>query len=494
MAFLVTAWALAVMPAAALDWPAPDRDLNLALGTRSLDVGDAESAYVYFEKARLADPKNPRVLALLIRTSLELGRLERAEAHLDTLLAESPGDGEALFYRGYIHYLRGRYREALVAFAGARGADRPVEALDFYEGACWFRLGEYERARRLFLKVIQSRPGAHPESRFYLGAIDFEHGRYQPAEEEFEAVVAAEKDSRLGRAAAELLDETRRRMAVEKPYVIEAAVGAAYDSNVVYEPETEIVGDKDGFYGFTEFDGVYYPYRSTAGHMGFGGSYRQTVHTERQDEFIRDFDLLRLAGSVDLDARVPGVKPALFASTRYEYSDVYLGADDYQNTHELLPGLTLVETDRTATMGQAAIQWKNFPEFSGRDSTYWSPSLAQVLTFNDQEGQAGVRLSFEQNESDSDFYDFRGLGVMAAVVCPIVKSWSGEAAVQWRYLDYVFHPDRRIDRRMDFDAAIRYAFNEHFFGRLDFQHARNDSLSTFSWEKNVTGLSMALAY
>ncbi|MCC6159130.1 MAG: tetratricopeptide repeat protein [Deltaproteobacteria bacterium] len=474
--------------------PESVRDFHVAMGVASFETGDFETAYAHLERARQVAARDPVVLLLHAQSAIELGRYERALDSLTTILADAPTDPDALFYVGYTHYRRGQYREAAVAFGSAQSAGCRFETLPYYQGASLYRLGDFERARFFLDVAVESSPRSAPSSLFYLGAVEYELGRYDDAADHLEAVAKSTPNTPLGRAATDLAREARRRARNEKWYDARVSAGGAYDTNVIYESDVDVSPNREGAFVFGDLGATVYPYRSPAGHVGFGGEYYQSVHANRDDARLREFDLTRLAARADLMSRLLSGSPALYGNLTYTFSNATLGGETFQNTHEADVGATLAETPATATRVRVTTQWKAFPDFTGRDATWLSPAVAQLVYFAENRGRASVEAAYEHNEADSDSYDYRGGGGAVALVTPIFAKLEGLADAQVRYLTYVFHPDERIDRRFTADVGLRWWLGDVFSVTAGYRHARNVSSRDYSWEKNVTSLFVSATF
>lgn len=470
------------------------RDFHVALGVAAFETGDFETAFAHFERARQVAPGDPDLLLLHAQSAIELGRYDRAMESLKAILDVVPNNPDALFYIGYTHYRRGQYREAAVAFGLAQSAGCRYETLPFFHGASLYRLGDFERARFFLDVAVESAPQTLPASRFYLGAALYELGRYDDASDHLELVAKSVPDTPLGRAAADLAREAGRRSRTEKWYDARVSAGAAYDTNVIYESDVDVSPDRDGAFVFGDLGAVVYPFRSPAGHVGLGGEYYQSVHTNRDDRRLKDFDLTRVAATADLMSRFVTGSPSLHGNLTYTFSNATLGGETFQNTHEVDAGATLAQTPMTATRAHVTTQWKEFPDFTGRDATWLSPAIGQLVYFADQRGRASIEAAYEHNEADSDSYDYRGGGGAIALVTPIIAELEGLADAQGRYLTYVFHPDERIDRRFSADLGLRWWFGDVFSVTAGYRHARNISSPDYSWEKNVTSLFVSAVF
>ncbi|MCB9477694.1 MAG: tetratricopeptide repeat protein [Deltaproteobacteria bacterium] len=472
--------------------PVQNRDLGFTQGIKAFEAGEYDIAFSRFQQAHLVDPENPEVLIYLVRSAIELRRYDRASTALKEL-AEIEDSADVQFYVAYIAYQEGRYREAVNGFQRAETMGSEIPTIPFFLGASLFRVADFDRARPLLEKSVRDLPETHPNSRFYLGATYLQQEEYTRAMRELRAVVDAEGDSRLGRTAANLLRQAERGNERTKWWEVSFELGSAYDSNVLYEPETDVVSGEEASYGFGSFEGVLYPYRTAQGHAGVGYALYQSIHFASDDDIVRDFDITRNAGSLTFMAHVLQGVPGVLTGLDYEYSDAHLGGVRYQQTHEIKPQATVIESDITATRAQVVVQDKTFPDFDGRDALYLRPTVSQLFSLYHRTINTAVELGYEQNEAESDLFDYQGVSVFVGAAIPVIGELSSILGLQGRFLDYVHHPDDRTDRRLIVDAGLKYGLTKYLSAHANYRHSRNDSNEDiFAWEKDVASLSVAL--
>lgn len=94
------------------------------------------------------------------RAFLAAGDLERAAEKVARILAAVPRRGAAHLVLGLIHYRAGRYQDALREFAKARDCELPAlpGPIAFNEGAVWFALDQYDKARASFIEAARIAP------------------------------------------------------------------------------------------------------------------------------------------------------------------------------------------------------------------------------------------------------------------------------------------------------------------------------------------------
>ncbi|MBZ0271336.1 tetratricopeptide repeat protein [bacterium] len=473
----------------------PDRDFHHTLGLMAFEQEDFERAFSYFARALRSAPDDTALLVAFAESAIHLERWDRAISALRRALRIDPVHARARFLVGLIAYRQGRYRDALDSFDGASDAGFDEPMLRFYRGASRFKIGEWESARRDLEFAVAELPETHPNSRFYLGVTYFELEDYREAVDELEIVVDTADDPALERVAARILDEAQARARRYKWWEIGVELGAAYDTNVLYEPADDIVAGEDGAYAFGMFEGTVYPWRTPDGYVGAGFHFFQSVHLADQDDAIREFDLLVNAFSLDSQVRVRHAMPEFHVGIGYEISDVFLGTDRYEVAQEIEPSATLVESARTATRASVAFRQKAFPDFDARDGVAVEPTVAQLFEPARPAGaKAAIELGYLQNSAASDLYDYYGGRLFYGMSVPLRRDLTSSGAVEFRYQDYVNHIGNRRDQRLSLDLGLRYDFVSFIYGQLMFRHARNDSLSDYRWQKNVVAVAFGAAF
>lgn len=469
-------------------------ELYMTKAVFAMNVEDDARAFAWFGKVLSVEPENVTALHLQGVTASRLGRFARAVTILKTCIALDGAPPEAHFDLGFALYSMGRYREAVVQFDIARLASVDVPSIDYYLGAALFRLREYERAVQSLEPVFDAMPEVRANAHLYSGASLYALGKYRRAQKHLEKAIELAPGSPVAQRADELLDATIRERHLAKWWDVRFKMGVAYDTNVLYEPDDYEVSDQAGFYGFTAFDGMVFPLKERAGSLGVGYSYFQSIHYDPDDEVLSDFDLNRHTGVFEGLGRIRKGYPGLYAGLDYELSYVTLGGQHYQVMHHLLPSLTLVEASNTATRASTVLQVKRFPDFQERDGLFIEPVLTQMFNFMQRRGKAAVEIGYQQNNAESNTYDYQGLRGFAGTRVPAVGGLSFLAGLQYRYLDYLNHAEKRIDRKITTDLGVEYAFLEFFTTQVGYRYARNSSLERYSWQKHVTTLSFQVEF
>ena len=471
-----------------------EADYYETLGEEAYLAGDYEHAFHYFEQAHRADSTRTWTLHRMALCANHLGQYKKAEGLLRRVISRGDARPDAHFDLGLALYFQKRFREALVQFDIAQARQVQINTLDYYRGACLFRLGQYERARELCLRAYESLPAQRVQLGYYLGASELALGNSASALAYLEeAYVQAEPGiwrERIGRLLVRAREEKRRA----RWWALSFNLGGAYDSNVFYEPEEFEVADRAGFYGYGRADIAVYPLRGEFGFAGLGYRLYQNLHLDTSEQIMDDYDLTRHGLRLEAMGRLVSGRVPVYLGGEYEWSKALLAGEDYQVTDTLYPHLTVEESRWLATRLAGTLQAKRFDRDQERDAFYSSPAIMQIFSFWDDTAGVLIEASYEHNEAESDEYDYRGFGGFVSSELPLVGNLYLLTGLRGRYLEYLNSVEKRIDRKYVVDAALRYQLLTwmQITGGYCFQN--NVSLEEYQYEKHVFMFDLGFAF
>lgn len=469
-------------------------NLYMTKAIYALNIGDDARAFSWFGKVVSIQPDNITALYLQGVCASRLGRYAQAEAILKSCISKEGAPLEAHYDLGFVLYSQGRYREAAVQFDIAYRNEMKEQALPYYLGASLFKIKEYDRAVVALEGALDTVPDVESNIRYYLGASYFALKKYRKSQINLEKCLELNPGPKVTKSASELLAAAIREKALAKWWDIRLELGMAYDTNVLFEPDELEVTDQAGFYGYSTFDVTVYPLKARYGTIGTGYSYFQSIHYDPENEVLGDFDLLRHAGRLEGQGTILRGLPGLYLGLDYELSYATLGGQHYQDQHQVFPYIDIIESRLTATRFSSTIKLKRFSDFQERDGTFYGPSITQMFNFMRNKGKSAFEVGYQQNDAESDFYDYRGVKFYGGAIIPIVSEFYGIAGAQYGYLDYLYHPERRIDRKMVGEFGLKYIPREFFAIQSRYRFARNQSLERYTWQKHVISLSFIVQF
>ncbi len=460
----------------------------------AMNIGDDTRAFSWFGKVVAIQPENVIARYLQGICASRLGRYAQAENILKACFTIEGYPLELHYDLGFVLYSQGRYREAAVQFGIAYNDKIDEPTLPYYLGASLFRTKEHSRAVVFLEEALETVPEVESNTRYYLGASYFALKRYRKAQRNLEKCLELKPGAKVTESASRLLALAIREKNLAKWWDIQLELGLGYDTNVLYEPDDLEVTDQAGFYGYSAFDAMVFPLKANFGILGAGYGYFQSIHFDPDNEVLGDFDLLRHGGRLEGQGTIIKGIPALYLGLDYELSYATLGGRHYQNQHLVLPYLDLIETRSTATKLSSVVKLKRFPDFQERDGSFFGPSITQRFNFYMNKGKSAFEVGYQHNEAESDFYDYRGVKFYAGAIVPIVGRLYGTGGAQYIYLDYMNHPESRIDRKMTGELGLKVIPVEFFSIQLKYKFVRNQSLERYTWQKHVTTMSFGVHF
>ena len=457
--------------------------------------GDYARAFRFFELAYATDPERTDNLHRQALCAGHLGQWGKAEALLRDVLSKSEARPEAHFDFGLALYMQGQYRDALNALdrAAELGVDLPT--LDYYRGAAYFRLGEFEQALAPLSSASRALPQRNAHLGYYLGGTDLALGDYEAAIENLQRAYERTEPGAFRDLIGRLLMEAEEKRRRQRWFEIRFDLGGAYDSNVFYEPEEFEIADREGFLGYTDLDIALYPYRRDWASIGVGYRFYQSLHVDTtKEQLLSDFNLTSHMPRLEAMLRiVPGRVP-VYLGGAYERSRHFLAGEHYQDANVYTPYFTISETHWTATQLGARLETNRFKKFNERDAFYAAPAIAQLFAYAKGTGRLFVEASYEHNDADAEQYTYRGIGGYVATDFTLVGPLDVLAGWRYRYLDYTQSEEGRIDRKMVIDAALRVHATRWLAFGTGYRFQNNVSLDPFSYEKHVYYLETNIAF
>jgi tetratricopeptide (TPR) repeat protein len=408
--------------------------------------------------------------------------------------ASASSDYDLFIAQGIEKINANQFSEALELLNKAlEAAPDDPEAL-FYSGVALSRMGDHEKAEKLFSKVLRNKEYT-ANAYLELGRIYFTQGMCSKSIRYLKKYLKFEPESSLAAYAGNMIDECRTAMqGGEEDDVnrLTVTAGVEYDSNVILESDNPPIvrPREDDWRAVGLVDARAVLYKNDV--LKVKGKYKlyQSAH-----QHLSTFNVNYHLVSPSIELTVSDlIKPSI--GYRLEYIP-YFGGDDYGRFHTAFAKVKIRETDRHSLDGI----------YEYRDITYWN---TRAFTGNalrtGHQNTAGVRQHFTYNRLDGNvyyFYDDKrasanhwsyiadrgGIMVQYKISDPLRVKGSAEF-MKRDYRGIVPGTGLiRSDDTQHYTLSLQYQLNEKMALTFTERFTKNDSnIVSYDYDRNVLGL------
>ncbi len=192
-----------------------------------LELGQQDRARQALGMALAVNPRDWGVYFTFADHHLEEGNYERALALLEDILDLQPRpviSAEVYNYIGYVHYLQGKYGEALPNFRQALALNPALAVAHVNLGNLYFHLKKFDEATACYKEALKVDPH-QASAACQLGLVELQQGNLEAARDPLEAALALDpleywahlglsEYHRRTRNAVDALKEAQRALAV----------------------------------------------------------------------------------------------------------------------------------------------------------------------------------------------------------------------------------------------------------------------------------------
>ncbi len=405
-------------------------------------------------------------------------------------MSYAAGDYELYIARGIEKLNKGNYSEALDLLKRALELSPEDTEAAYYTAVAYSRLGEYEQAEELFLKILKK---DEADVNVYL-----ELGRLYNAKREclksrkyLSRFISLSNDEALKKYAKNLLEDCSRSALKKKSCYLNLTAGGQYDDNVIIEPQNPAVAAD------RKSDGRFVAYLTAGADLFEKGpvalkaeyNFYQSLH-----EHLSKFNLQYHKITPSLDIAFSDV---FSTSVGYTLEYTLLGKEQYSRFHTYFGKIIVMESAGLST--EAIYEYK--------DHKYWDTDMFRSNSIRTgYRNTAGLRQNFGSGNlsgniyffSDFDkgqerYWDFNGYRSGAELTSIIAASLyinvSGEYTER-RYLDdYPLYQKRRLDRMQQYTARLTYFFSDRISASItDTYSVNNSNLGIYDYTRNIAGI------
>ena len=390
----------------------------------------------------------------------------------------------------------GVYKEAIDEFSSALREKPDDRTGTLYLGIALSRSGDVTAVSSLN-KALSMDP-KDPRTNLELGIYYYGRSMFEEAGDYFESTVRLAPGTEFSGKAAEYLRAIRKRGA--RPWTVNVAAGAQYDSNVVLNPSGEPL--PQGISGKSDWSGVFnlsgrYNFlqkNNAEGSVGYG--FYQSLHAK-----LSDFNIGRHLFDVGAGYNL---SPVVGLWAAYEFEYVFVGGDGYDSAHTVAPSLVFREGKDFSTVLEYRYRKTNFIDsdlFSNNSDRSGSNNRVGVV----QNIPLGKKVLFQAGYShDEDstrqsFWDYRGDklkgGLRAVFPCNVLTEFNGE----YYRRDYKgaspLSGDERRDREYTGAVSVTKPISERYSITVGQLYSKNKSnIDVFDYSRAITSVFLSARF
>jgi len=431
----------------------------LMLGKTYGELKDYVSAIKFIEQAYEIDKMRTDVKKELARLYYSTGEYGKSKMLLDELLILNPDDFIPNYYMGLIFYEEKNFAASNDFFNRASSAGDNPEAY-YYLGETYEKLGEKDRARESYTKVIESAKGTE------IGVL-----------------------------------ATERQKALDKKNLnAGASAGLEYDSNVILLPEGMALPDE-----YSNASGSRFVLKGVAGLKPInrtGAEFSLDYNLYQNLYFssgLSDFNTQNhniSAGFSKRDLKYKVLPYILNVTTSYSYTFLKPEFESYLGMLSVSPSITTLESKNLATVLNYQFNFMDFKlspliKEDDRDGIHNLINLKQVIASNSW--SITPSIGFEANNAGIN-YDYRGYSAGFCFRGKFYSDFNGELFALAAYRDYFRHTFNRRDTELNSGIKISRIFGKYLTIELNVMQIVNNSINEYRYRRTIVGISATGSY
>ncbi|HUI27225.1 MAG TPA: tetratricopeptide repeat protein [Candidatus Kryptonia bacterium] len=443
-----------------------------------------------------------------------LNDVDGAMADLRAVLAAKPDLDQAALELGVLLVQADHYREAIPWLQQAQRSSELDAQASLFLGIAQLRLVQTDDARASFERAAGD-PKQQLAARYYLGVVEYQAGNWPKAAEEFNAVVAAQADSAMGREAALFLTRIRQGRGGLRPYAVYGSLGFQYDSNVALAPSDNVIKQAAGISSQADgrvtlaAGGTFVPLRNDWAQLAFGYDFYQSFHFD-----LTKFNLEDHGPSIQFGANAGWAQFGVLA--RYDYYLSQSPEISFLQEGTALPWLTIPEGERGRTEILVRVRRRDFKQaaFWSRDAFNYAPSFKQYFYLGSIERYVQIGYQFDREDpvvnprrvqpDDANQFAYDGNEINTSFGWSFPIGMTTQLGYAFRYEHYdpesaINNPTPGGPRRHDDEHHLvfiaRYYLNEYFDVVAGYYGSFNNSnQDLFTYDRNIGSVALEVRY
>jgi tetratricopeptide (TPR) repeat protein len=374
-----------------------------------------------------------------------------------------------------------------------------TEAL-YYTALAYTRLGELEKAEKLFLKIRDK--DSNPGINFELGRIYYVNEDCVKAEDYLSKFISLTDDESLKKYASTLIKDcygSKEAQKEERPYNLYVTLGSQYDDNVIVEPNNPDPSvsrdDKDDgvAVAFIAADAVVLD----KGVLKLNAEYNfyQSVHLFDMSNYDVHYHKISPVLEIKLhDAFMPSIG--------YSYEYTALGEEFYSESSSYFAGFKTKKSDNLSTdltYKYSDLRYRDTELFIDNSvRSGYKSDIGIKLNFSVDKLRGDVHYSREYVRAKADYWAYdgqrAGAELMINIVPKLYLTVFGEYNENRYREDFPGELKKRKDEMMHYSLTLTYQISDRFTAYLSEDYSDNDSnLTDFDYTRNIVSLFLTMS-
>lgn len=418
-----------------------------------------------------------------------------------TPLLHASDDYEIYVAKGIQKINKGQYHGAVEMLEKASGLAPDDPEVVYYSAVAYSRTGNYEKAKKLFLRILEDDPSAL-NAYLEIGRIYYIQSECVKADEYLSNLISLTEDPALKRYAESMIGDCSEKETVkeERDFDLSITLGGQYDSNVILESDNpSVVTTRE-----RKSDSRLIAYLSAGAKMYEDSTLRLDVdyslylskHTHLDDLNVQYH---KISPKIEI-LNFPGMIVPMLG---YSFEYTQLGSDHYSNRHGVFGGVVIKEGEGFSTDISYKFTKSNlfdsgmYATNSLRTGDEKTVEVAQKFVL--KKVRFNINYSMASNEASVGYWDYdsdkAGAEVSYAVTSPVKlnMTFSANHHVNRYKSDYPGFGYSRSDKLNQYNVMLTcLGFKNAAVTLMNSYSTNKSNINLFDYDRNIISLFLTM--
>ncbi len=367
---------------------------------------------------------------------------------------------------------------------------------------------DYTTAEKSFNKALELDPTLSQNVSYNLGLVYFDNNQYDKARRMFVMVIQEKPGSPLAEYAQRAIESMNYRMKTDKPWSVYAYIGHSYDDNLSEDPAEPSGGNKKksddsiGQYQVLFLKGGYRLINSGKFQMAAGYQITGITFTESDyEDSLENSPFLYMNYNAN----------PCFLRFHYQLSQLTVNSKERQLGHTIRPSMVISEPRNMKSVISLMYKTKDYdPDSFGNeteieDIDIWEAGFTQYFGFPNLKitPRFGIKYGDEDSKADVDTFTFIESMIGMRAILPLNLTWDlslTDIRADYASLDYDGDgtKEKREDTGYRIETFMQKRINKTLSTKLYYGYTHNKSNVVYSsedpykYDKNHVRLSFSM--